>query len=147
MPWTLKYEPLTCLKNFLLTVLKLWFFKSIFHRIKNALTPYPWPQLNLIPGAGLIHLIDTRYTHARGSSSAAGPFVVCGTGPPHLIRVCPQSSFFRVDPLKKLARTAYKFNRGPEQRVKAILLWKNVDLKNRSFKTVDQKIFKQVSGS
>jgi hypothetical protein len=33
------------------------------------------------------------------------------------------------------------------QRVKAFLLRWNVDLKNRSFKTVDRKIFKQVSGS
>jgi hypothetical protein len=40
-----------------------------------------------------------------------------------------------------------KFSRGPGPRVKAFLpLW-NVDLKNRSFKTVDQKNFKQVSGS
>jgi hypothetical protein len=40
-----------------------------------------------------------------------------------------------------LARTAYKFNCGQGQWVKAFLLRWNVDLKNRNFKTVDQKNF------
>jgi hypothetical protein len=40
-----------------------------------------------------------------------------------------------------------KFSRSQGQQVKALLLQWNVDLKNCSFKTVDQKIFKQVSGS
>jgi hypothetical protein len=41
-----------------------------------------------------------------------------------------------------------KFSRGLGQRVvKTFLLRWNVDLKNRSFKTVDRKILKQVSGS
>jgi hypothetical protein len=40
-----------------------------------------------------------------------------------------------------------KLSRGPGQRVKAFLFRWNVDLKNRSFETVDRKIFKQVSGS
>jgi hypothetical protein len=72
------YELLTCLKIFQSTILKLRFFKSMFHQSKNALTHCPRPQLNLIPSAGLILLIDTRCAHARGLSSEAGPLVVCG---------------------------------------------------------------------
>jgi hypothetical protein len=48
---------------------------------------------------------------------------------------------------KKLHRTAYEFIRGPRPRVKSFLLRLKVDLKNRSFKTVDWKNFKQVSVS
>jgi hypothetical protein len=49
----------------------------MFHQSKKALTRCPGLQLNLMPGAGLILLIDTRCAHARGSSSAASPLVVC----------------------------------------------------------------------
>jgi hypothetical protein len=74
----LKYEPLLYLEFFQSTVLKLSFFKSMFNRSKNALTHCPIPQLNLIPCAGLIFLIETRCAHARVSSSAAGPLDICG---------------------------------------------------------------------
>jgi hypothetical protein len=60
---------------------------------------------------------------------------------------CPQSNFLRVDTLKKLAWTAYEFNRGSGPRVESFVLRTNVDLKNRSFKTVDQKNLKYSSGS
>jgi hypothetical protein len=40
-----------------------------------------------------------------------------------------------------------KFSCGPGPLVKAFLLRSNVDLKICSFKTVDRKIFKKVSGS
>jgi hypothetical protein len=167
----LKYEPRTCLKLFRSTVLKLQFFKSTFYRSKNALPRSPGPWLNLIPGAGLILFIETRCAQAQGSSSAAGPPAVCGwitissavgflvkrlqwkstliccPGPTHYIRLQPTVKFFQSKTLKKLARTALKFNHGPGPWVKAFLLRTNVDLKNRSFKTVDQKIFKYSSGS
>jgi hypothetical protein len=70
-------------------------------------------------------------------------------GPTHRIKPRPAHSqiFFRVIILKKLDRTAYNFNRGLGPRVKAFLLRTNIDLKNRSFKTVDQKNFKYRSGS
>jgi hypothetical protein len=54
---------------------------------------------------------------------------------------------FTVDTLKKLARTAYKFNRGPGQWVKAFLLRTTIDLTNRSFKIVYLKNLKYSSGS
>jgi hypothetical protein len=41
----LKYEPLTCLKFFQSTVLKLRFFNSTFDRSKNALTLCPGTRL------------------------------------------------------------------------------------------------------
>jgi hypothetical protein len=76
----LKYEPLTCLKIFRSTVLKLRFLKSTFHQSINTLTHCARPQLNLIPGAGLMFFIDTGTwcAQARTLSSAAGPLVVCG---------------------------------------------------------------------
>jgi hypothetical protein len=52
-------------------------------------------------------------------------FIVLGSGRG------PQSNFFRVDTLKKLARTAYEFSRSPGPRVKAFLLRLNLDFKNR----------------
>jgi hypothetical protein len=71
-------EPLTCLKFFRSTVLKLLFFKSTFHRSKNALIYDPGPWLNLIPGAGLILLIERRLAHDQGLLSVAGPLAECG---------------------------------------------------------------------
>jgi hypothetical protein len=53
----------------------------------------------------------------------------------------------RVSIKKMSPEPEIEFSRGRGQLVKAFLLQWNVDLKNRSFKTVDQKIFKQVSGS
>jgi hypothetical protein len=70
--------PLTCLKIFRPTVLKLRFFKSTFHRSKNALTRCPGPRLNLIPGVGLIFLLETRCANAQVLSSAAGLLAICG---------------------------------------------------------------------
>jgi hypothetical protein len=63
----LKYEPLTCLKNYPIVRLKaMIFLKLKFDLSKNALAHDPGPQLNLIPGAGLFLLIETRCAHARG---------------------------------------------------------------------------------
>jgi hypothetical protein len=50
----------------------------MFDRSKNALTRGARLRLNLIPGAGLILLIEIWCAQARGSSSAAGPLAVCG---------------------------------------------------------------------
>jgi hypothetical protein len=91
-------------------------------------------------------------------SSAAGSLLkrlqwkctlVCGPGPTHRNRPRPAHSqiFQSRYSLKKLARTAYKFNHGSGPRVKLFLLRINVDFKNRSFKTVDQTNFKHSSGS
>jgi hypothetical protein len=82
-------------------------------------------------------------------SSAAGSLVkrpqwiltlICSPGPTHRIR--PRPAHSQMFTLKKLAQTAYKFNRGSELRVKAFLLRTNVELKNCSFKTVDQNVLK-----
>jgi hypothetical protein len=58
----------------------------------------------------------------------------------------PQSNFFRVDTLKKLARTANKFNRNPGPWVRAFLLQKNVDLKMIALKRLIVKNVKYSSG-
>jgi hypothetical protein len=63
--------------------------------------------------------------------------LICGLG--SRIRLRHAHSKIFSEYLKKLARTAYKFNCGLGPQVKAFLLRTNVDLKNRSFKTVDQK--------
>jgi hypothetical protein len=62
-------------------------------------------------------------------------------------RGLPIVKFFQSRYFKKLARTAFKFNRSPRPRVTAFLLQTNGDLKNRSFKLVDQKNFKYSSVS
>jgi hypothetical protein len=146
----------------------------MFHQSKNALTCCAGPRLNLIPPAGLILLIKTRCAHTRVSSSVAGPLAICGqpmgdysilrgastlvkrpkwkrtliSGPGPKKRGSPTVKFcqIRYCTLKTLAWTVYKFNRGPGQQVKALLLQMNFDLKNRSFKTVDRKHFKYSSG-
>jgi hypothetical protein len=138
------------------------------------LTRCPGPQLDLIPSAGLILLIETQCTHAQVLSSVASPLalwgqpmgdysILCGRllsektavetyfnmrpGPYalYLAAAGPQSNLFREDTVKKLAWTTYKFNRGLGQQVKAVLLRTNIVYKNRSFKTVDHKNFKYSS--
>jgi hypothetical protein len=74
----LKYDPLTCLKFFRSSVLKLRFLKLMFDRSKNAFTSDPGPRLNLIPGVGLILLKEMWCAHTRGLLSAAGPLAACG---------------------------------------------------------------------
>jgi hypothetical protein len=54
----------------------------------------------------------------------------------------PQSNFYKVDTLKKLAQTADEFSPGLGQRVKAFLFQSNC-----SFKSVDWKNFKYSSSS
>jgi hypothetical protein len=59
----LKYESLTRSKMFWSSVLKLRFLKWLFDRSKNALTCGPVPQVNSIPGVGIILFIETRCAH------------------------------------------------------------------------------------
>jgi hypothetical protein len=73
-------------------------------------------------------------------------------GPPHIARGPAADNYTRAwahrITIKIMSPTpGIKFSRGPGQRVKAFLLRWNVDLKKCSLKTVDWKIFKQVSGS
>jgi hypothetical protein len=48
----LKYDPLTCLKTFRSSVLKLIFFKSMFIRRKKCFNPLPRTAVEFICGPG-----------------------------------------------------------------------------------------------
>jgi hypothetical protein len=56
----LQYEQLTYLKIFLSSLYRLRFLTVKFSRCKNLVTYGPGPQINLIPGAGLIFFIHFR---------------------------------------------------------------------------------------
>jgi hypothetical protein len=57
----LQYEQLTYKKKFLIVRLKASILTAKLSRCKNLHTYGPGPQINLIPGAGLIFFTNLRY--------------------------------------------------------------------------------------